>query len=62
MLQEIKEVFTKQYQENVDFLEFKLKMREYVKLKNESESIDIKIDRLNKCGYVSKCHIEVGGF
>lgn len=62
MLQEIKEVFTKQYQENVDFLEFKLKMREYVKLKNESESIDSKIDRLNQCGYVSACHIEVGGF
>lgn len=62
MLQEISRVFTKQYQDDVAFLEFKYKMRQYVKLKNESESIDNKIERLKNCGYTSKCHIEVGGF
>ena len=62
MLQEIKGVFTKEYRESVDYLEFKYQMRLKVKLENESESIDDKMDRLKNCGYTSECHIEVGDF
>lgn len=62
MLQEIKKVFTKEYQEDVQYLEFQYKMRQYVKLKNESESIDNKVARLQDNGYTSKCHIKVGEF
>lgn len=62
MLQEIKEVFSKQYQEDVKQLEFERSMRQYVKLNNESESIDDKIDRLRAMDFVSDCHIEVGDF
>ncbi len=62
MLQEIKEVFGKDYQEEVRFLEFKNSMRQYVKLKNESESIDDKMERLRATGYLSNCHIKVGDF
>lgn len=62
MLQEIKKVFSKEYQEDVKFLEFKNLMRQYVKLRNESESIDDKIGRLRTVGYVSDCHIKVGEF
>lgn len=57
MLQEIKKVFSKDYQEDVKFLEFKNSMRQYVKLRNESESIDDKVERLKALGYVSDCHI-----
>lgn len=60
MLQEIKNVFSKDYQENVKFLEFKNSMHQYVKLRNESESIDAKIEQLKTMGYVSNCHIKVG--
>lgn len=62
MLQEIKKVFSKEYQEDVKFLEFKNSMRQYVKLRNESESIDNKIERLKTLGYISNCHIKVGDF
>ena len=62
MLQEIKMVFSKEYQKDVKFLEFKNLMRQYVKLKNESESIDEKIGRLKTSGYISNCHIKVGEF
>lgn len=62
MLQEIKKVFSKEYQEDIKFLEFKNLMRQYVKLKNESESIDDKIERLKTLGYTSNCHIKVGEF
>lgn len=62
MLQEIKRVFSKDYQEDVKFLEFKSAMRQYVKLKNESESIDIKMERLSTLGYTSDCCIKVGEF
>lgn len=62
MLQAIKGVFTKEYRESVDFLEFKYQMRLKVKLENESESIDDKIERLKNCAYASDCHIEVGNF
>ncbi len=62
MLQEIKKVFSKEYQEDVKFLEFKNLMRQYVKLRNESESIDNKIERLKTLGYISNCHIKVGDF
>ena len=62
MLQEIKKVFSKEYQEDVKFLEFKNSMRQYVKLRNESESIDDKIERLKTLGYISNCHIKVGDF
>lgn len=37
-------------------------MRQYVKLKNESESIDEKVKRLKTLGYISDCHIKVGEF
>lgn len=62
MLQAIKSVFSKDYQENVKFLEFKNSMRQYVKLRNESESIDAKIERLKIMGYISNCHIKVCEF
>lgn len=62
MLQEIKSVFSKGYQENVRFLELKNSMRQYIKLRNESESIDAKIERLKTMGYISNCHIKVGEF
>lgn len=62
MLQEIKKVFSKDYQEDIKFLEFKNLMRQYVKLRNESESIDDKIERLKTLGYISNCHIKVGEF
>lgn len=62
MLQEIKKVFSKDYQEDIRFLEFKNLMRPYVKLKNESESIDEKVERLKTLGYISDCHIKVGEF
>lgn len=62
MLQEIKKVFSKDYQEDIRFLEFKNSMRPYVKLKNESESIDEKVERLKTVGYISDCHIKVGEF
>lgn len=62
MLQEIRKVFSKDYQEDVKFLEFKNSMRQYVRLRNESESIDDKMGRLNTLGYISNCHIKVGEF
>lgn len=62
MLQEIKKVFSKDYQEDIRFLEFKNLMRQYVKLKNESESIDEKVECLKTLGYISDCHIKVGEF
>ncbi len=62
MLREIKEVFGREYQKEVRFLEFKNSMRRYVKLKNESESIDDKVERLRTMGYFSDCHIKVGDF
>lgn len=62
MLQEIKKVFSKEFQEDVNFLEFKNLMRQYVKLRNESESIDDKMARLKTLGYISNCHIKVGEF
>ena len=62
MLEEIKKVFSREYQADVKFLEFKRSMREYVKLKNESESLDAKMERLSALGYASDCHIKVGEF
>ena len=62
MIQEIRNVFSKDYQDDVKYVEYKNSMRQYVKLKNESESIDRKIERLKAEGYVSDCHIEVGEF
>ncbi len=62
MLQEIKRVFSKDYQEDIRYLEFKNLMRPYVKLKNESEKIDEKVERLKTLGYISDCHIKVGEF
>lgn len=62
MLQEIKNVFSKSYQEDIAYQEFKYQMRKFVKLKNASEGIDAKIDRLRGSGYVSNCRIKVGDF
>ena len=62
MLQSIKKVFTKEYQEEVAYLDLKYSMRDFIKLKNRSESIIAKVQRLKECGYVSNCSIEVGDF
>ena len=62
MLQEIKKVFSKEYREDVKFLEFKNAMRQFVKLRSKSEGIDDKIGHLKTLGYISNCHIEVGDF
>ena len=62
MSQSIKKVFSKEYQKEVEYLDLKYSMRDFIKLKNKSESIVAKVDRLKKCGYVSNCSIEVGDF
>lgn len=62
MLREIKKVFSADFKNDVRYVDFKNSMRQYVKLKNESESIDAKVERMKKEGYVSNCHIEVGEF
>lgn len=62
MLKEVKNIFSKEYKENIAYLEFTYKMRPYVKLKNASESIDNKIERLENLGYNSDCQIKVGEF
>lgn len=61
MIQEIKEVFTKQYKADVKQMERKRSIRQQIKLRNRSERIDDKFKRLMELGYVSDCHFEVGG-
>lgn len=46
MLKELKKIFTEEYQKEMEFIEFKRKMAPRIRVVNEGESVDIKIQRL----------------
>lgn len=63
MLKRIKEVFTKEYRDETEYLDFMQKvMLSKLKLKNGSESIDAKIDRLREQHFHSSFVVEIGGY
>lgn len=62
LFRNIAEVFMEDYREGTEYLELKNKMKPIIKLKNASESMDDKIERLKARGYISACSIEVGEF
>ena len=65
MFHEIKEVFTKEYREEVKRIEFENVMIKHIKLgvhTDDIETIEDKISRLQEAGYSSNCSIRVGGF
>lgn len=55
MFRNIAEVFTEEYKEGTEYLELKNKMKPLIKLKNASESMDDKVERLKARGYISDC-------
>lgn len=62
MLNKIGEVFTKDYRERVECIEF---IREHIndfKINNEAEDIEITVGRLKNKGFVSEFSIKVGKF
>lgn len=62
MLNRIKDVFSSKYREDTEYLEQKRVERPYIKLKNKSESIDDKMERLIRLNYESECSILIGDF
>lgn len=61
-LDEIRYIFSQKYQDDIRRLKFDEKMKPYVKLKGNSESIDVAISRLKEIGYKSNCSIKIGDF
>lgn len=60
MLSKVREVFTKEYREETQYREFMGGMLPEFRLKNTSESIDQKVDRLIEKNYESTCSMKVG--
>lgn len=60
MLSKVREVFTKEYREETQYREFMSGMLPKFRLKNTSESIDQKVDRLIEKNYESTCSMKVG--
>lgn len=60
MLSKVREVFTKEYREETQYREFMSEMLPKFRLKNTSESIDQKVDRLIEINYESTCSMKVG--
>lgn len=60
MLSKVREVFTKEYREETQYREFMSEMLPEFRLKNTSESIDQKVDRLIEINYESTCSMKVG--
>lgn len=58
MIKQVMNVFTNEYREETKYFELKEKMAEKIKLKNQSEKIEDKMQRLKN--YESKCSIKVG--
>ena len=53
MLSKVREVFTKEYKKETDYMEIEYSMLHNFKLKNKSESVEDKIKRLSdkiECG------------
>lgn len=62
MLKRIREVFTKEYSDRVKTQIFLEKHIDQMKLKNKSESMDDKIDRLKKAGITPVFRIKLGSY
>lgn len=62
MFRKILYVFTKEYRYETKYREFLYRMRECVKLKTDSESVDEMVRRLSDQGFVSNCRIFVGHY
>lgn len=62
MLKEILEVFTKEYRQEGEYMEYARKMIPCMKLKDNSEDVDDKIQRLMDEKFVSNCNIKIGEF
>lgn len=60
MFKQIKSVFTEEYREETAYREFMHTMLSVFKLKNKSESVEKKVERLKGEGYVSDFRIKVG--
>lgn len=62
MIRKILEVFTKEYREYTKYIYFIQSMKDNIKLKCDSESIDDKINRLKNMNFQSNFHITIGNF
>lgn len=62
MLSKVCEVFTKEYRKETAYQEFTAKMIQYFKLKNNSESVEDKVERLKGKKYVSNFWMNIGEY
>lgn len=62
MLSKVCEVFTKEYRKETAYQEFTAKMIQYVKLNNNSESVEDKVERLKGKKYVSNFWMNIGEY
>lgn len=62
MLSKVCEVFTKEYRKETAYQEFVSKMLCCYKLNNNSESVERKVERLQKENYVSNFKINIGEY
>lgn len=62
MLDKIGYLFTQEYKNNVEYYDFLEKQSDKIKLKNRSESIDSKIERLINKGIKPSFRIKIGRY
>lgn len=62
MISKIREVFTTEYKKETEYREIALKMLHDFLLRNESESVNDKVERLKDKGFVSNFKVSVGEF
>ena len=62
MLSKVREVFTKEYKKEKDYMEIEYSMLHNFKLKNKSESVEDKIKRLSDKNFVSGFKLSVGDY
>lgn len=62
MLNKVREVFTREYREETNYRELASKMLCRFRLKNTSESVEVKVKRLSDKSFVSEFKVNVGEY
>lgn len=62
MLNKVREVFTREYREETNYRGLASKMLCRFRLKNTSESVEVKVKRLSDKSFVSEFKVNVGEY
>ena len=62
MIGKVREVFTEDYRKETEYREFTTEIRPRIRLKNKSESVEDKVQRLQRENLVSDFKIKVGKY